>query len=150
MLRAIIVFVLVLAVTVVLGVTAHSLFIMHAWTLASVQASGAVPTPPSAGDHIEWITHDIVGMGPMYGILSAIALFIAFIVAGFFARVTGLRPIVFAVAGAVAMFVLFTTLKATLGTVGVFGARGMEGMAAQAAVGALAGLLFAIFKPATQ
>ncbi len=111
-------------------------------------ASGAAPVPPSTADHIAWITHDIAGMGPMYGALSGIALFIAFIAAGFFARVTGLRPVVFAVAGAVAMFVLFTLLKATLGTVGVFGARGMEGMAAQAAVGALAGLLFATFKPA--
>src|SRR5215813_13261181 len=112
MLRAIIVFVLVLAVTVVLGVTAHSLFIMHAWTMASVQASGAVPAPPSTAEHISWITHDIVGMGPMYATLVGIALAIAFTAAGLMARVTGLRTIVFVVAGAVAMLVLFATVKA--------------------------------------
>jgi hypothetical protein len=150
MLRAIIVFVLVLAVAVVLGVTAHSLFIMHAWTMASVQATGTVPVPPSTADHLSWITHDIAGMGPMYATLVGIAFAIAFTVAGYFARMTGLRVIVFAVAGAVAMYVLFTIMKLTLGTVGVFGARGMEGMVAQAAVGAVAGLLFAIFKPAAQ
>ena len=150
MLRAIVVFVLVLALTVVIGSTAHSLFIMHAWTMAAVQATGAPPVAPSVADHISWIAHDIVGMGPTYAALVGIALAIAFVVAGFFARVTGLRPIVFAVAGAVAIFVLFSVMKFTLGTVGVFGARGMEGMIAQAAVGALGGLLFAIFKPAAQ
>ncbi|MBI1212072.1 MAG: hypothetical protein GC190_11460 [Alphaproteobacteria bacterium] len=148
--RAIIVFVLVLAVTVVVGIAAHSLFVMHAWTMAAVQASGAVPAPPSMADHIDWITHDIVGMGPTYGALVGIALIIAFIVAGYFARLTGLRVIVFAVAGAVAMYVLFTIMKLTLGTVGVFGARGAEGLAAQAAVGALAGFLFAVMKPAAR
>jgi hypothetical protein len=150
MLRAIIVFVLVLAVAVVVGVTAHSLFIMHAWTMAAVQATGAPPSAPSTADHITWITHDIVGMGPMYGALTGIAFAIAFTVAGFLARFTGLRTIVFIVAGAVAIVVLFTIMKATLGTVGVFGARGPEGLAVQAAVGALAGLLFATFKPAAE
>ena len=149
MLRAIIVFVLVLAVTVVLGTTAHSLFIMHAWTMAAVQASGATPTPPSTAEHIAWISHDIIGMGPMYATLVGIAFVIAFIAAGLVARVTGLRTIVFTVAGAVAIVILFETLKAVLGTVGVFGARGTMGLAAQAAVGGLAGLLFAAFKPSS-
>jgi hypothetical protein len=150
MLRAIVVFVLVLAVAVVLGSTAHSFFVMHAWTMASVQATGGVPVPPSTADHISWITHDIVGMGATYATLVGIAFAIAFTVAGYFARVTGLRVIVFAVAGAVSIYVLFAVVKFSLGTVGVFGARGVEGLAAQAAVGALAGLLFAIFKPAAR
>jgi len=99
-------------------------------------------------ERIAWITHDIVGMGPTFATLAGIAYLIAFIVAGFFARLTGLRTIVFTVAGAVAIFALFTIVKMELGTVGVFGARGTYGLAAQAAVGALAGLLFAMLKPA--
>jgi hypothetical protein len=147
MLRSILVFVLVLAVTIVLGVTAHSLFVMQAWTMAAAQAADAVPPSLSLSERLGWVGHDIIGMGPTYGVLVGIALLVAFIAAGLLARVTGLRAIVFAVAGAVAMIVLFMTLKAVLGTVGVFGARGVMGLAAQAGVGALAGILFAAIKP---
>ncbi len=147
MLRSILIFLLVLALTVVLGVTTHSLFVMDAWANAAGQADGSAPPALAFSDRIGWIAHDIVGMGLMYGTLVGIALAVAFVAASFLARVTGLRTIVFAVAGAVAMIVLFETLRAELGTVGVFGARGMVGTAAQAGVGALAGLLFAIFKP---
>ena len=138
---------LVLAVTVVLGTTAHSLFVMDAWANAAGMGAGTAPPTLAFADRVGWITHDIVGMGPMYGGLVGIALLVAFIAAGLVARVTGLRAIVFAVAGAVAMIVLFETLRAVLGTVGVFGARGTMGLAAQAGVGAFAGLLFAAFKP---
>jgi hypothetical protein len=148
MLRAIIVFALVLAVTVVLGATAHSLFVMDAWANAAGQAAGTAPPVLAMSDRIAWITHDIAGMAPLYAILVGIAFAIAFTVAGLLARITGLRTIVFIVAGAIAMVVLFETVKVMLGTVGVFGARGTMGLAAQAAVGAIAGLLFATFKPA--
>ena len=150
MLRAIIVFVLVLAVAVVLGSTMHSLFVMSAWADAAGQGAGTAPPTLAMSDRISWITHDIVGMGPTFATLAGIAYLIAFIVAGFFARLTGLRTIVFTVAGAVAIFALFTIVKMELGTVGVFGARGTYGLAAQAAVGALAGLLFAMLKPAAE
>lgn len=150
MLRAIIVFVLVLAIAVALGSTAHSLFIMDAWSHAAGQGAGTEPAALSIGDRISWITHDIVGMGPMYATLAGIAYLIAFIAAGLLARITGLRTVVFIVAGAVAMVILFMTLKMVLGTVGVFGARGTYGLAAQALVGAIAGLLFATFKPAAE
>jgi hypothetical protein len=149
MLRAIVVFVLVLAVAVVLGSTAHSLFVMDAWANAAAQGTNDAPPAISMGERMAWITHDIVGMAPLYATLVGIAFLIAFSAAGLFARLTGLRTIVFAVAGAVAMFLLFTIVKLELGTVGVFGARGTMGLAAQSAVGALAGLLFAMFKPAS-
>jgi len=147
MLRSVLVYLLVLAVTVVIGVTTHSLFVMHAWTMAAAQAADAVPPSLSVPEHLNWIGHDIVGMGPMYGALAGVALLVSFIVAGLLARVTGSRTIVFVVAGAVAMLVLFTTLRAVLDTVAIFGARGAIGLAAQAGVGGLAGLLFATFKP---
>jgi hypothetical protein len=51
--------------------------------------------------------------------------------------------LLFGLAGALAIFVLFTFMKSLLGTVGIFGARGPVGLAAQMAVGAVAGVLFA-------
>src|SRR5450432_1810893 len=99
MLRAVLVFVLVLAVTVVLGSTAHSLFVMDAWANAVAQGTGTAPPAISFADRAEWIEHDIVGMAPLYASLVGIGLLIAFTAAGFFARLTGLRTIVFAVAG---------------------------------------------------
>ena len=60
------------------------------------------------------------------------------------ARFTGLRMVVFAVAGAIAMFVMFRIMRMELGTVGVFGARSMMGLGAQMVVGFLGGLIFAI------
>ena len=150
MLRAIIAFVLVLAIATALGSTAHSLFVMDAWSHAAGQGAGTEPAALAMGDRIAWITHDIVGMSPMYATLAGVAYLIAFIAAGLLARITGLRTVVFIVAGAVAMVALFTITKMTLGTVGVFGARGTYGLVAQAFVGAVTGLLFATFKPAAE
>jgi hypothetical protein len=75
--------------------------------------------------------------------VTSIALLIAFLIAGLLARFTGSRSFIYGLAGALALFTLFTTLKVVLGTVGIFGARGPAGLAAQMAVGAVAGLLFA-------
>jgi hypothetical protein len=78
-----------------------------------------------------------------YAALTSIALFIAFLIAGLVARFSGVRVFVFGLAGALALFTLFTLLRMTLGSVGVFGARGSVGLAAQMAVGLAAGVLFA-------
>jgi cellobiose-specific phosphotransferase system component IIC len=75
--------------------------------------------------------------------VTSIALFVAFLLAGTLARFSGFRVIVFGVAGALALFVLFTIMRRVLGTVGIFGARGATGLAAQMIVGAVAGVLFA-------
>lgn len=133
-----------LAVMVVLGSIAHSLFVQEAWSMAAGQFQGSGPAALPIGDRVSWIAHDLIGLQPLYGVLTAGALFVAFIAAGLLARFTGLRTIVFAVAGAAAIFVLFTALKMNLGTVGVFGARGMMGLGAQMAAGLLAGVLFAM------
>lgn len=148
MVRAIVAFAVALAVAVVLGITAASYFVMDAWAQASATGTGDVP-PLSFGERVSWTLHDIGGMGPMYGLLAGIALLVAFLASGLVARLApGLRPIVFGVAGAVAMVVLFLTMRQVLGTVGVFGARGEFGMIAQAVVGFIAGLTFATVKPA--
>jgi len=139
MVRRLAAYVSAVLITAVLGSIAHSLFIQQAWLHAS-GADAQIPT----GDRISWITHDLIGLEPLYGGLIAAALLVAFLVSGLVARFTGLRPIVFGVAGAVAMFTMFTIMRVELGTVGVFGARGPMGLAAQMAVGLVAGLVFAI------
>ena len=150
MVRRLVAFLVAALVMAVLGAAMHSLFVQEAWLAAAAQANTGMPAALSIGDRLGWIWHDIVNMeigmapnAPPYGILTSVGLLIAFLAAGLVARFTGLRPIVFAVAGAVAMFVLFTALKMTVGTVGVFGARGMFGLGAQMLVGALAGFTFA-------
>lgn len=150
MVRRLVAFLIAALVMAVLGAAMHSLFVQEAWLAAATQANTGGPVALSIGDRLAWIGHDIVNMeigtapnAPPYGVLTSAGLLIAFLAAGLVARFTGLRLIVFAVAGAVAMFVLFTALKMTVGTVGVFGARGMFGLGAQMLAGAIAGFAFA-------
>ena len=142
MVRWLIALVVAVVVMVVLGSAAHSLMVQQAWSDAVLAGEGAPATLPMA-DRVSWMLHDLVGLQPLYGGLVAVALFVAFLAGTLVARFTGLRPIVFAVAGAVAIFVLFTVLKMALGTVGVFGARGTMGLGLQIAAGLIAGLVFA-------
>jgi hypothetical protein len=143
MLRRIVAFVLAAAVMVVLGSAAHSFLVQGAWSVAAGQAAGAAPASIPLADRISWAGHDLAGMIVPYAALTSIALLIAFLIAGLVARFSGVRVFVFGLAGAVALFTLFTVLRMTLGSVGVFGARGSVGLAAQMAVGLAAGVLFA-------
>jgi hypothetical protein len=145
MVRRLIGFVVAALVMIVLGSIAHSLMVQQAWADAVGMTEGA-PGALSIGDRLSWIGSDLIGMEtnvPPYGALTTIALLIAFLAAGLLARFTGLRLIVFAVAGAVAIFFLYFMLKSQLGTVGVFGARGTLGLSLQVAAGLIAGLVFA-------
>ena len=139
MVRRLAAFVSAVLITTVLGSISHSLFIQQAW----IQAAGAGAEIPT-GERISWITHDLIGLQPLYGGLIAAALLVAFLASGLLSRYTGLRTIVFPVAGALAMFTMFTIMRMELGTVGVFGARGTMGLAVQMAAGLIAGLVFAI------
>lgn len=146
MVRRLIGFVIAALVMIVLGSIAHSLMVQQAWTDAATMGEGAQASLPFA-DRLNWIVSDLVGMEanvPPYGSLTTIALLLAFLAAGLVARFTGLRTIVFAVAGAVAIFVLYFLLKSQLGTVGVFGARGTLGLALQMTAGLVAGAVFAL------
>lgn len=130
-------------VMVLLGSLAQSLMVQQAWADAVLAGEGS-PGVLTFGERVSWILHDLTGMLPLYGSLVALALIIAFLVADFVARFTGLRPIVCAVAGAVAIVVMFTVMKMVLGTVGVFGARGALGLGLQATAGLIAGFVFAM------
>jgi cellobiose-specific phosphotransferase system component IIC len=142
MVRTIFAFAVAAVFMTLAGSAAHSWFVQQAWIDASALS---VPTAAlNVEERIAWMLDDVVGMLPQYGGLTAVALLIAFLAAHVVARVTGLRTIVFSVAGAVAIFVMFTLMKEVLGTVGVFGARGTAGLAAQSFAGLLSGFLFAM------
>ena len=143
MLRRVAAFVVAAVTLVLLGSAAHSYFVQRAWAGAAGRAFGTAPAAIPFADRISWAAHDLVGIFVLYGSITSIALLIAFLIAGVLARFTGFRAIVFGVAGALALFALFTILRMALGTVGIFGARGPAGLAAQMAAGAIAGVLFA-------
>ena len=143
MLRRIIAFVVAVAVMVVFGSAAHSFLVQHAWSGAAGKADGLGPAAIPFADRISWAAHDLSGMIVPYAGVTSVALLIAFLVAGLIARFSGGRVFVFGLAGAVALYTVFTVLRMTLGTVGIFGARGPAGLAAQMAAGAVAGVLFA-------
>jgi len=143
MLRRIAAFVVAVAVMVVLGSAAHSFLVQDAWSIAAGHAGGTVPAAIPLADRISWAAHDLASMILPYASLTSIALLIAFLTAGVVARFSGRRIIIFGLAGALALFTLFTVLRMALGTVGIFGARGANGLAAQMAAGLIAGALFA-------
>ena len=143
MLRRVVAFVAAAVAMVLLGSAAHSYFVQQAWSSAAGHAYGTAPAAIPLADRMAWAAHDLVGMFRPYCAVTSIALFVAFVIAGAVARFTGFRVIVFGLAGASALLVLFTVMKSLLGTVGIFGARGPTGLAAQMAVGAVAGVLFA-------
>jgi cellobiose-specific phosphotransferase system component IIC len=143
MLRRVLAFVVAALAMVLLGSATSSYFVQRAWSSAAGLADAAAPAAIPFADRISWAAHDLVGTFLPYCALTAIALLVAFLIAGALARFTGFRAFIFGLAGALALFALFTTLRNVLGTVGIFGARGPAGIAAQMAVGAVAGVLFA-------
>jgi hypothetical protein len=143
MLRPVLAFVVAALAMVLLGSAFSSYFVQKAWSGAAGRASGTLPPAIPFVDRVSWAAHDLFGMFPLYCSLTAIALLVAFLVAGTLTRFTGFRMFVFGLAGALALFGLFTILRNVLGTVGVFGARGPGALAAQMAAGAIAGVLFA-------
>ena len=143
MLRRVVAFVVAAVAMVLLGSAAHSYFVQQAWSGAAGHAFGTAPAAIPFADRTSWAAHYLFGMFLPYSAVTSVALLVAFLIAGGLARFTGFRVIVFGVAGALALFVLFTVMRSVLGTVGIFGARGPAGLAAQMAVGAVAGVLFA-------
>jgi short-subunit dehydrogenase len=150
MLRRILAFVAAAAVMVVLGSAAHSYFVQRAWSIAAAHADGVAAATIPLADRLAWIAHDLGGMIVSYCTLTSIALLIAFLIAGAIARFSGHRSVVFGIAGAAAILVMFTALRLILGTVGVFGARGAVGLMAQMAAGLIAGLIFARLSKASK
>jgi len=134
-------------VTTVLGIAASAQFV-----IAGLESVGlAVPL----ADRLSMTASDIAGMAPLYGVIIAVGLAIAFTIAGFVAMLApSLRWFVYVVAGAGAMLAVLVLVEALLGLQGVAGARmnefGLWGYAAQKAAGAVGGLVYALVRPATR
>ncbi|MFP4004266.1 MAG: hypothetical protein ACLFV8_10860 [Alphaproteobacteria bacterium] len=97
-------------------------------------------------EQLSWMLHDIAGLIPTYAPLLAAAFLIAFIVAAFVARpMPGLRIVVFTVAGAVGVLVLFLLSKPVFWQVTpIYGGRDAFGLALQCLAGGVGGLVFAL------
>jgi hypothetical protein len=143
MLRRIFAFVVAVAVSVVLGSGTQSLFVQEAWSRAAGAADGGAPAAIPFADRVGWAGHDLAGILVPYGALTSIALLTSLLAAGAVARFTGRRVMIFGIASAIGIFVLFTIIRQAVGTVGIFGVRGPFGLAAQMAVAWVAGTLFA-------
>src|SRR5215475_11416892 len=83
-------FVVAALTMVLLGSAASSYFVQRAWSAAGA-ASGMAPQAIPFSDRIGWAAHDLVGMFVPYCPLIAIALLVAFLVAGALAHFTGFR-----------------------------------------------------------
>lgn len=143
MLRRVTAFVVAALTLVLLGSAISAYFVQRAWSGAAHLADGTLPAAIPFADRIGWAAHDVIGMFLLYCPLTAIALLVAFLAAGALAHFTGYRTFIFGLAGALALFALFTILRNVVGTVGVFGARGPAALAGQMLAGVIAGVLFA-------
>lgn len=95
-------------------------------------------------DRAAAIAHDIVGMGPFYAQIAAVAFLPAFVIADFLLRwVPGPRPFWFAVAGGAAIVTAILIIRYFVGGTVIGGARTPFGLLAQALACGIAGWLFA-------
>ena len=89
--------------------------------------------------------YDLVHFGSVYVPIVAIGLLVAFLAAALVYRLAGFgRPVVYAVAGGVAMIVILASIKhLTFGVQLVGGAREVLGFVLQVSAGVIGGLVFA-------
>ncbi len=96
------------------------------------------------GDRLTTAFHDLLGM-PVYLFVIAVALLIAFAIAGLVIRwVPHLRTLGFVLAGAMGMFAMIMFFKVFMGTNPIAVTRTLTGLVSQCAAGALAGFIFVV------
>ncbi|MGB3455476.1 MAG: hypothetical protein WBG08_05145 [Litorimonas sp.] len=97
------------------------------------------------GDRLSMTLYDLMHFGSVYLPFIAVATLVAFLAALLVYRLAGFgRPVVFAVAGGVAMVVMLALMKqAFFGVQLVGGARDGTGFAFQILAGVIGGLVFA-------
>ncbi len=98
------------------------------------------------GAALSMIIDDLIGFGPLYGVLIAVGLVIAFPAAALVHRLTKLsRELVFACAGAACLLVMLIAMEqAFFGVQLVAGARTLPGLIGQVLAGGLGGLAYAM------
>ena len=101
-------------------------------------------------ERLRWTFGDIVGMatGGIYPVAIAVALLLAFAVAGLIIRrVGGLRTLGFVLAGAAGMLMMHVILNSVAEINPVAATRGSLGLGLQAVAGALAGAAYVWLHP---
>lgn len=145
MLRMLFAYLAAVAVTYVTASIAHTQSVMGRLLDMDV--------PVTLGDRLHATVHDVVGMAASFLPLLALALAIAFPVAGLaIRRLPRWRPVGYSVAGGVAVLVLHLTLSLVFQITPVAGARTTLGLTVQALCGGLGGWVFRIClaKPAAR
>ena len=95
-------------------------------------------------DRLSATVHDIIGMGPLYALIAAVAFLPAFVLATVLLRwVPGPRPFWFAVAGGAAIVTAILVIRYFVGGTIIGGARMPLGLLGQALACGVAGWLFA-------
>ena len=136
-LRRIVAYFAAVGATAVLGCIASTHFVLRGLTELGVSIG--------FGEWLSTIGHDVLGMGPMLGILVAVCFLIAFPVAALIVRfLPNLRTVGYVAAGGVAILVALYSMEAALATVPIAGARTPLGLAAQGVAGAAGGFVFAL------
>lgn len=105
---------------------------------------GNIGADISMGDRVSMSLYDLMHLGSLYIVFVAAGTLVAYLAGLLVYRLAGFgRPIVFAVAGAVAMLVMLLLMKeAFFGVHLIAGARDMVGIGLQMLAGGLGGLLF--------
>lgn len=135
--RLLLAFVAVVAVTSAVAVAIHSQFVM-----AELRGLGA---EIGGGMALDMTMHDVAGMAPLYAMFIGVALLLGFLITGWlWPKVKLARTVSFAIGGGAAVALMLTIMSTAMGITLVAGARTPAGFAAQCAVGALGGLVFAV------
>lgn len=103
------------------------------------------------GERLSWTQGDVIGMatGAIFPVAIAVALLLAFAVAGFVVRrVGGLRTFGFVLAGALGMLTMHLVLNSVTGINPVAATRDLVGLGFQSVAGALAGAVYVLLHPA--
>lgn len=105
---------------------------------------GSIGAEIGVGERLSMSLYDLIHLGSLYVIFVSAGTFVAYLAGLLVFRLAGFgRPIVFAVAGAVAMLVMLLLMKqAFFGVHMIAGARDVIGIGLQMLAGALGGLLF--------
>lgn len=140
-LTAVLGFVLATLILTVLGIVFQTGFVLTMLSDVGAQIG--------FGAGASMVFDDLLGFGPIYGVLIAIGLLVALPVASIAHRVTKLpRALVFAGAGAVCMLVMLVAMEqAFFGVQLVAGARTLPGLMGQVLAGAIAGFAFTRLTP---
>jgi len=104
----------------------------------------------SFAERMSWTLGDVAGMatGAIYPLAVAIALLLAFAIAGLIVRrIGGLRTLGFVLAGALGLLSMHLVLNSAAGINAVAATRDVSGLLMQSVAGALAGAVYVFLHP---